>query len=149
MNNQPSRLEMLVLISEDKVSRGKWPMGRVDKLASWKRWPDSYRYLEDEERASKETCSEITSRLEASSTKFVTGEFVDSGAYGGESATCTRKGQEEGEEETSYAQTSVKSPTALERWGGCSGQDPLWKNVTTPCETKLVMWPPYWGHLLC
>ena len=26
------KIEDVVLISEDKVSRGKWPMGRVDKL---------------------------------------------------------------------------------------------------------------------
>ena len=31
----------------------------------------------------------------------------------------------------------------------CSGQDPLWKSITTPCEARLVMQPPYWGHLLC
>ena len=59
------------------------------------------------------------------------------------------KGQEEGEKETSYAETSVKSPSVLERWGGSSGQDPLWKSITTPCKARLVMRPPYWGHLLC
>ena len=31
----------------------------------------------------------------------------------------------------------------------CSGQDPLWKSITTSCEARLVMQPPYWGHLLC
>ena len=33
--------------------------------------------------------------------------------------------------------------------GNCSGQDPLWKSITTPCEARLVIQPPYWGHLLC
>ena len=34
------------------------------------------------------------------------------------------------------------------RWA-CSGQDPLWKSITTPYEARVVMRLPYWGHLLC
>ena len=31
----------------------------------------------------------------------------------------------------------------------CSGQNSLWECITTPCQTKLVMWPPYRRNLLC
>ena len=60
VNEQPAlKIGDVVLISEGNVSRGKWPMGRVDRLLPGKH--GLIRYLEDEEGASKETCFEATS----------------------------------------------------------------------------------------
>lgn len=80
MNEQPAlKIGDVVLISEDKVSRGKWPMGRVDKLLPTV-------ILKMKKGLLRRPVQRLH-RLEASSTKFVSGEFGDSVAYGGESAS--------------------------------------------------------------
>ena len=75
-----------MLISEDKVSRGKWPMGRVDRLFPGKDGLIRTVILKTKKGLLRRPVQR-THRLEASSTQFVSGEFGDSGAYGGESAT--------------------------------------------------------------
>ena len=75
MNEQPAlKIGDVVLISEDKVSRGKWPMGRVDKLLPTV-------ILKMKKGLLRRPVQRLH-RLEASS-----GEFGDSVAYGGESAS--------------------------------------------------------------
>ncbi|XP_029209924.2 uncharacterized protein LOC114973693 [Acropora millepora] len=87
MNEQPAlKIGDVVLISEDKVSRGKWPMGRVDKLLPGKDGLIRTVILKTKKGLLRRPVQRLH-RLEASSTKFVTGEFGDSGAYGGESAS--------------------------------------------------------------
>ena len=75
-----------MLISEDKVSRGKWPMGRVDRLLPGKDGLIRTVILKTKKGILRRPVQRLH-RLEASSTQFVSGEFGDSGAYGGESAT--------------------------------------------------------------
>ena len=87
MNEQPAlKIGDVVLISEDKVSRGKWPMGRVDKLLPGKDGLIRTVILKTKKGLLRRPVQRLH-RLEASSTKFVTGEFGDSGAYGGECAS--------------------------------------------------------------
>ena len=58
---QAVKIGDIALISEGKVSRGKWPMGRGDRLLPGKDGLIRTVILKGEERASKETCSEATS----------------------------------------------------------------------------------------
>ena len=75
-----------MLISEDKMSRGKWPIRTVDTLLSGKDGLIRTVILKTKKGLLR-TPVQRPHRLEASSTQFVSGEFGDSGAYGGESAT--------------------------------------------------------------
>ena len=77
-----------MLISEDKVSRGKWPIGRVDRLLPGKDGLICTVILKTKKGLLRRPLQRLHC-LEASSTQFVSGEFGDSGAYGGESVTCT------------------------------------------------------------
>ena len=89
VNEQPAlKIGDVVLISEDKVSRGKWPMGRVDRLLPGKDGLIRTVILKTKKGLLRRPVQRLH-RLEASSTQFVSGEFGDSGAYGGESVTCT------------------------------------------------------------
>ncbi|PFX21317.1 hypothetical protein AWC38_SpisGene14196 [Stylophora pistillata] len=76
-----------ISISINKVStRGKWPMGRVDRLLPGKDGTSSTVTLKTEKRLLRRPVQR-PHRLEGSSTQFLNGESGDSGAYGGESAT--------------------------------------------------------------
>ena len=91
MNEQQARkIGDVVLISEDKVSRGKWPMGRVDRLPAGK--DDLIRtvILKTKKGLLRRPVQRLY-RLEANSTQFLNGEFGDSGAYGAESAARKAK----------------------------------------------------------
>lgn len=67
-------------------TRGKWPIGRVDRLLPGKDGTSSTVTLKTKKRLLKRPVQR-PHRWEASSTQFVSCESGDSGAYGGESAT--------------------------------------------------------------
>ena len=75
-----------MLISEDKVSRGKWAMGRVDRLLPGKDGLICTVILKTKKGLLRRPVERLH-HLEASSTQFESGGFGDRGAYGGESAT--------------------------------------------------------------
>ena len=87
VNEQPAlKIGDVVLISEDKVSRGKWPLGRVDELLPGRDGLIRTVVLKTKKGLLRRPVQSLH-RLEASSTKFASGEFGDSGPYGGESAS--------------------------------------------------------------
>ena len=65
-----------MLISEDKVSRGKWPMGRVERLLPGK---DNLirTVIVKTKKGLLRRPVQMLHRLEANSTQFVNGEFGD------------------------------------------------------------------------
>ena len=75
-----------MLISEGRVSRRKWPMGRVGKLLPGKDGLIRTVILKTKKGLLRRPVHRLH-RLEASSTQFVSDEFGDSGAYGWESAS--------------------------------------------------------------
>ena len=75
------------MISEDgETARGKWPMGRVDRLLPGKDGLIRTVTLKTPRRLLRKPVQRLY-RLEASTTQFVSDEFGDSGGNGGESAT--------------------------------------------------------------
>ena len=120
MNEQPAlKIGDVVLISEDKVSRGKWPMGRVDRLLPGKDGLIRTVTLKTKKGLLRRPVQRLH-RLEASSTQFVSGEFGDSGAYGGESAT--RKVKKKAKRKAKKKQVTQKPVSSLQQyWRG--GED--------------------------
>ena len=106
-----------MLISEDKVSRGKWPMGRVDRLLPGK---DGLILTVILKKGLLRRPVHRLHRLEASSTQFVSGEFGDSGAYDGESDT--RKVKKKAKKKAKKKQVTQKRVSSLQQyWRG--GED--------------------------
>ena len=116
MNEQPAlKIGHVVLISEDKVSRGKWPMGRIDKLLPGKDGLIRTVILKTRRALLRRPVQRLH-RLEARSTQIVSGEFGDSGAYGRESASRKVK------KKTKKKQVTQKRVSSLQQyWRG--GED--------------------------
>ena len=72
----------VVLISEDNVSRGKWPVGRVERLVPGKVGLVRTVTLKKQKGRLRRPVQRLH-RLEASTTQFVSDEFGDSGPNGG------------------------------------------------------------------
>ncbi|PFX22472.1 Y-box factor-like [Stylophora pistillata] len=123
---------------EDGV-RGKWPMGRVERLLPGKDGLIRTVVLKTKKELLRRPVQRLP-RLEASSTQFGSGELGESGAYGGESLLKrSRKGRRRNKLHKNQWQVSK----VRERWGGCSGPDPQWEDLTPPSETGLMTRPPY------
>lgn len=116
MNEQPAlKIGDVMLISEDKVSRGKWPMGRVERLLPGKDGLIRTVVLKTKKGLLRRPVQRLH-RLEASSTQFGSGEFCGSGAYGGESVARKVK------ERAKKKQVTRKPVSSLQKyWRG--GED--------------------------
>ena len=111
----------VLLISEDNVSRGKWPMGRVERLVPGRDGPVRTVALKTQKGRLRRPVQRLH-RLEASTTQFVSDEFGDSGPNGGEYATQNVK--KKVKKKQPMRKPVSKSPTILKRWGRCLGPDP-------------------------
>ena len=90
MGEQPAlKVGDIVLISEDNAPRGKWPMGRVDRLFPGRDGLIRTVTLKTQRGLLRRPVQRLH-RLEASSTHFASGEFDDSGPNGGESSAIRR-----------------------------------------------------------
>ena len=73
----------VLLISEDNVSRGKWPMERVERLVPGKDGLVRIVTLKTQKGRLRRPVQRLH-RLEASTTQFVSDKFGDSGPSSGE-----------------------------------------------------------------
>ena len=79
MDEQPAlKVGDILLISEDNAPRGKWPMGRVDRLFAGRDGLIRTITLNTQRGLLRRPVQRLH-RLEASSTQFASGEFDDSG----------------------------------------------------------------------
>ncbi|PFX31375.1 hypothetical protein AWC38_SpisGene3829 [Stylophora pistillata] len=107
VNEQPAlKTGDVVPISEDKVSRGKWPIGRVERLLPGKDSLICIVVLKTKKGPLRRPVQRLQ-RLDASNTQFGSGEFGDSSAYGGESVTRKFKKRETSQDVISSVLSSV------------------------------------------
>ena len=80
----------VLLISEDNVSRGKWPMERVERLVPGKDGLVRIVTLKTQKGRLRRPVQRLH-RLEASTTQFVSDKFGDSGPSSGETPLKTSR----------------------------------------------------------
>ena len=90
VDEQPAlKVGDIVLISEDNAPRGKWPMGRVERLFPGRDGLICTVTLKTKRGLLRSPVQRLH-RLEASSTQFASDEFDDSGPNGGESSAIRK-----------------------------------------------------------